>query len=203
MSRAIATAALALVAAALACTGGEDRDAARQVTALPAAESGAAAQGAPLDEALMVPLAQARNHHHKADVLLEEGRLPDAIAALRPILALRFPAGAAEGEDVLLDARARLAKLLVKRGGRAELDEALAVVDQGLAGGPRPSFFLANLYTARGEVLEASARLLDLALDSVPSTEAAREARRAAVEAFDRSIAINEDLMRGLEEDAR
>lgn len=175
-------AALALVVALGSCTGGRDDE--RGVTALPEAEDA-------LDEPLMIALAQARNYHHKADVLLAEARLDDAIGALRELLAIRFPAGAPEADDVVHDARARLAKLLVTKGA---IDEALAVVDAGLAGAPRPSFFLANLHTARGEVLEAHAQLA--------TGDAARAARRQAIEAFDRSIAINRDLLRGLVDEA-
>lgn len=140
-----------------------------------------------LGEPLMISLAQARNYHHKADVLLREARLDQAIAALRQILSIPFPPGAAEGEDVALDARARLAKLLVTAG---RLDEAMTVVDEGTATARRSSFFLANLYTARGEVLEARAQVLD-GSDGV----AAKAARIGAIEAFDRSIAINRVLM--------
>lgn len=147
-----------------------------------------------LGEPLMVALAQARNFHHKADVLLAEARLDDAASALRQILVIPFPPGAPEAEDVLFDARARLAKLLVSRGA---IDEALAMVDQGIASASRPSFFLANLYTARGEVLEARAQLAD---GSDPS--AAKAARLQAIAAFDQSISINEALMKQLADEA-
>lgn len=175
---------LALALAACAPAGGEDGE--RSVTELPA-------PGAALGEALMLPLAQARNHHHKADVLLREADLEGAIAALKAILDLPFPPGAPEGEDVALDARARLAKLLVTAG---RLDEALALVDRGIAAATRSSFFLANLYTARGEVLEARAVSLE---GSAPS--AARLARREALAAFDRSIEINRRLMDRVDRD--
>ena len=70
------------------------------------------------------------------------------------ILSLQFPAGAPEADDVRLDARALLAKLLV---GQDQLDEAMRIVEEGLASSQRDSFFVANLYTVQGEIHEARA----------------------------------------------
>jgi tetratricopeptide (TPR) repeat protein len=118
-----------------------------------------------LSEPLMVALAQARNFHHKADVLLQQGKLDDAVAAVRAILTIDFPADTPESEEVILDAHARLAKLLVSTG---QVDEALAVVDAG-------------------------ATLLDES-----DADGARAARVEAITAYDRSIAINQALMKQL-----
>ncbi len=149
-----------------------------------------------LSEPLMIALSQARNYHHKADVYLKDGKLEEAIDSVRSVLSIPFPDSAAEGEDVLLDARARLAKLLLRRaaaptpGGR---DEALDVIDAGLSGKPRNSFYLANLYRVRGEVLEARATGLEAS-----DAAAARDLRVKAIEAFDRSIVLNEELLKKL-----
>jgi tetratricopeptide (TPR) repeat protein len=147
-----------------------------------------------LGEPLMIALAQAKNFHHKADVYLREGQLDDAIDAVAEILAVPFPQGAPEAEDVMLDARARLAKLLSAQG---KAEEAMKVVDQGIAGAGRRSFFLANLYTVKGEVFEAMAIMLD-DQETEKATAQARAARRQAIEAFDQSIAINTALQRAL-----
>ncbi len=147
-----------------------------------------------LGEPLLIALAQARNYHHKADVQLKQANIDDAIASVRAILAVPFPEGAPEAEDVRLDARARLAKLLNVKGA---VDEAMSVVDAGIASTERRSFFLANLYTVRGEVFEARANILDE--DESPDADArARAARMSAIEAFDRSIEINAELQRAL-----
>lgn len=146
-----------------------------------------------LDEPLMVALAQAKNFHHKADVHLQDGDPARAIASLRAILTIPFPAGAAEAQDVLLDARARLAKLLL---GAGDAREALRVIDEGIAAAARPSFFLANLHTVRGEVLEAQARALASSDDA-----AATALRRQAIDAYDQSIRINEAIQRRLVEE--
>lgn len=139
-----------------------------------------------LSEELMLPLRQAQNLHHIADVYLLDGNVTQAIEAVRKILELRFPQAAPEGEDVILDARARLAKLLVTTGG---LDEAMKVLDAGIAGASRESFFLSNVFTVKGEVHEAMAVTLK---DS--NEAAAKEQSRLAIVAYSRSIEIDEAL---------
>lgn len=160
----------------VACsTGVEDPGKARRTTVLAEPDD-------VLTEELMLPLAQAKNFHRKADVYLHDGNLDQAIAAVREVLTISFPDGSPEGEEVLLDARARLAKLLVSQGA---VDEALQVADQGLATATRESYFLGNLYTVKGEVHEARAVLLD---DT--DRTAATEERKQAIRALDRANAI-------------
>jgi hypothetical protein len=145
-----------------------------------------------IDEALMLSLSQAKNFHHMARVYMSDGQLPLATDAVRKILAIEFPAGAPEAEDVRLDARAMLAKLLVAQG---QVDAAMSVVDEGLASSTRESFFVANLYTVKGEVLQAQAELL-VSTGEPGDAERAREVRKQAIVAFDKSIAINEALQK-------
>lgn len=139
-----------------------------------------------LSEELMLPLRQAQNLHHIADVYLLDGNVTQAIEAVRKILELRFPQAAPEGEDVVLDARARLAKLLVTTGG---LDEAMKVLDAGIEGTSRESFFLSNVFTVKGEVHEAMAVTL-----KDTDEAAAKEQSRLAIVAYSRSIEIDEAL---------
>jgi tetratricopeptide (TPR) repeat protein len=182
-----------IVAAGATALGGcsQDRElpARRPITALPEPDDSQA-----LDEDLMIALAQAKNFHHKADVYMQEGKTGEATEALRQILAVPFPESAPEGEDVLLDARARLAKLLLA-GGQTE--EALAVVEQGIGAARRRSFFLANLNTVKGEVHEAMAISWDQE-GGEEAASAAAAARRDAIEAFDESIHINRALQEAL-----
>jgi hypothetical protein len=147
----------------------------------------------PLSQPLLAALAQARAYHHIADLRLADGAPDEAAVALARILEIHFPAGAPEGEDALLDARARLAKLHLA-AGRA--DEARRIVDAGLAAATRESFFVANLHAVSGELHEARAR------DSVDDT-AARAERRAAIAEFERSIQINERIQKQLLEENR
>ena len=172
------------------CTGGGDRDSRNtpgQVTKLPDPDD-------QIDQALMIALSQAKNFHHKAKVYMTDANLPDAIGAVREILAIEFPAGAPEAEDVRLDAYAMLAKLLLASG---KPEDAMKAVDDGIAEKTRDSFFLANLYTVKGEIHEAQAADLD------PQAEQARALRRAAIGAYDHSIQINEALQKQLAQDVQ
>ena len=142
-----------------------------------------------LSEALMLSLGQARNYHHKADLLVSVGKLDEAADAVAKVLEIAFPAKAPESEDVLSDTRARLAKLRVMQD---RLDEAMTLVDEGISASSRESFFLANLYTVRGEIFEAKARVAE------PNSQEAREAKLDAIKAFDASIQINKPLLEKL-----
>jgi hypothetical protein len=142
-----------------------------------------------IDQKLMVPLLEAKNFHHKAKVYMSDGKLDDAIASVREILSLSFPAGAPEAEDVRNDARALLAKLLV---GKGQLDDAMRVVNEGIASSTRQSFFVANLMTVQGEIHEARAASLDSA--------AAAQEKHAAIESYDKSIQISSALQKKLTE---
>jgi tetratricopeptide (TPR) repeat protein len=184
-ARWLLAAVLACAAVIPACTQDRTDARAERVTRLPEPDDA-------VSEELMVALAQAKNFHHKAKVHLGDGNVGEAIAAVRQILAVPFPASAAEGEDVRVDARALLAKLLV---GKGELDEALRVTQEGLAAASRPSFFVANLWTVTGEIHEARA----VTLEADPT--AAAEARRAAIRAYDESIRINDAIQRRLMEE--
>ncbi len=145
---------------------------------------------------LMISLSKAKNFHHKARVLMSDGKIPEAIASVREILSLKFPAGAPEAEDVRNDARALLAKLLV---GQGQVEEAMTVVTEGIGQSQRESFFVANLYTVKGEVHEARAAALDA---SVPANQAKIvDEKRAAIEAYDKSNQINTVLQQQLMED--
>lgn len=143
-----------------------------------------------LSEALLAALAQAKNLHHIADVHLADGDSDRAIAALRRILEIRFPDAAPEAEDVRLDARARIAKVLLMN---SELDAALEAVQTGIDGASRSSFFVANLYTVKGEIHQARARSLD---DTDPSRAAI--ARAEAIRAYERSNEISSALQETL-----
>jgi type IV pilus biogenesis protein CpaD/CtpE len=148
-----------------------------------------------IDQALMIALGQAKNFHHKAKVYMTDGNLVAATAAVRQILSLGFPPGAAEADDVRNDARALLAKLLVSQG---QIDEATRTVDEGLAQSQRESFFVANLYTVQGEIHEAKASTFDASGEAGKAS--ATDERHQAIASFDKSIQINERLQKKLME---
>jgi hypothetical protein len=151
-----------------------------------------------IDQKLMLGLSQAMNLHHKAQILASDGDIGSAITSVREILSLQFPANAPEAEDVRNDARALLARLLV---GQGQLDDAMSVVTEGLAQSPRDSFFVANLYTVKGEILEARAALITQNGDADPANKArAVELRHAAIDAYDASNKIDKKLQDQLTE---
>ncbi len=139
-----------------------------------------------LSKELMLSLGQAKNYHHKADVLLSDGKLDEAADEVAKIMHVPFPEDAPESEDALLDTRARLAKMRMSQG---KLAEAMILVDEGISEASRPSFFLANLHTVRGELFEAQAGA------ALPGSEASRHAKIEAIAAFDTSIQINAALL--------
>ena len=146
-----------------------------------------------IDKDLMVSLSMAKNFHHKARVYMSDGKLVEAIASVREILSLQFPPNADEAEDVRNDARALLAKLLI---GRGQVEEAMTVVTEGIAQSRRESFFVANLYTVKGEVHEARVEGLDA---NDPANAARIKAEHhAAIEAYDKSNSINVALQKRL-----
>ena len=149
-----------------------------------------------IDQGLMLALGQAKNYHHKAKVLMTDGNLVGATAAVRQILSLAFPKNAPEAEDVRNDARALLAKLLVSQN---QLDEAMRTVQEGIAQSQRESFFVANLYTVKGEIHEARAA----ALDPNDATQKSKivEEKHAAIDSYDKSNTINTALQNKLMEE--
>ncbi len=145
----------------------------------------------PLDQELMLVLSSARALHHQADIYLQQGEVDRAIEAVRQILALKLERQYPEAEEVRLDATARLAKLLL---GKGDEQEALKLVDSAIASGPRESFYLSNLHSVRGDILEQRGKRLDGEGDK----DGARQSAREAIAAFEQSIAINKRLQRQL-----
>jgi tetratricopeptide (TPR) repeat protein len=141
----------------------------------------------PLEQDLMLVLASARALHHQADIHLQQGQVDRAIEAVRGILALGLDPKWPEAEEARLDAVARLAKLLQSRG---EEQEALDLADREIRGARRESFYLSNLHSVRGEILQARSKRLD----GEGKKEEARASAREAIAAFERSIAINKRL---------
>ncbi len=175
--------ALVLAAGAISCNQPREENSPERITTLPDYDD-------VLGEDLMLALHQAKNFHHIADVYLQNGKTAKAVEAVRKILSIPFPPDAPESEDVLLDARARLAKLLVVQG---DVDQAMRIVEEGLAAAKRRSFFVSNLYTVKGEIHEAIAVTLE---DS--DKPAADREREKAIEARMKSIEIDTELQKKL-----
>ena len=143
------------------------------------------------DEAMLLMLSEARALHRRADIHLLDGEVPAAIADIREVLAIRFPTGNTDGEDTLLDAHARLARLHLSQGGEEAERQALAQVEAGRKLATRDSFFRANLESVAAEIYETRAKR-----QSDPGAQ--KEARKEAVRALERAIAIDRHLLRTL-----
>jgi hypothetical protein len=126
---------------------------------------------------------------------MSDGQVDEAIKAVREILSLQCPAGAPEAEDVRNDARALLAKLLL---GQGKLDEAMQVVTEGIAQSQRESFFVANLWSVKGEIHTARANALDP--NDASNKPKIVEESHAGIKAFDKSIEIAAALQKRLME---
>lgn len=65
-----------------------------------------------------------------------------------------------------------LAKLLV---GQGKIEETMRVVQKGIVQSQRESFFIANLYTVKGEIHAALAAQLEVASDPASKSQALDE----------------------------
>ncbi len=143
------------------------------------------------DELLLIQLSEARALHHRADLHLLDGDTKAAIDDVKEVLRIRFPMGNADGEDTLLDAHGRLARLLLIPGGEEAERQAFAQIEAGRKLATRDSFFRAHLESVAAEIYEARAKR-----QSDPA--AAKEARKEAIRALERAIAIDRHLQRAL-----
>jgi tetratricopeptide (TPR) repeat protein len=129
---------------------------------------------------------------HETDVLEGLGDRSAAIERAERVLTLELDAEDPLREPLRLDAHGRLAELELAGGA---LDRADAAIDRGLAEARGHTYFEARLHVVRGRVHEARAATLREAGDGA----GAERELRAALEAHERSIAINEALLRGEE----
>lgn len=144
-----------------------------------------------VDDSTMALLGTVRALHHEADVYESVGDFVRASQAMERVLALRLPPSFAEAEDVRADAWGRLAELDLRRD---DPERALARIDEALAATQRESVLQARLYMVRGQSLRV---LADRALAAHDEPLAARR-REEALAALERSIAINERILRRL-----
>lgn len=125
------------------------------------------------DQALAV-LERARTLHQQAARLASRGDTAGAVEALEAVTRLRFPAGAPEAEDVAVDALGQMSRVLLAAGRSVEAE---AAARRAIARATRDSFFLGLAYLRLGDALRARGR------------------QRAAVDAFERSIAVNRSVL--------
>jgi tetratricopeptide (TPR) repeat protein len=141
----------------------------------------------PVDEALMAFLSAARALHHEADVHERSGDPDGAIASLERLVALPAP-HAVEADEVLADARARLAELRLARG---DVQGAAREVEAGLERVKGPTYFRGHLLEVEGIVEEKRASTL---ADAGRTEEAAR-ARARAVAWLEEAVHVQEGVI--------
>jgi len=153
---------------------------------------GVAAQGCSsrphVDERLLASLGLAQGYQHQADELEELGDRGGALARVRRVLEIPFPRNAPEREDVRLDAYGRIAELHLASGDDRAAEQSVA---RGLSERTRTSYFEARLYAVRGKIHQTRARRLRVS----GNAEAARTESHLALDAFERSIRINEQVL--------
>jgi tetratricopeptide (TPR) repeat protein len=150
--------------------------------------------GRPVDPVLLAFLGRARAAHHAADAHEQGGDLPAAAKSLEALLAGPLPGGSpppAEAREVLADARARLADLQSRLGN---FDAALREIERGLTGVPQTSYFRGHLFEVRGLVEERRSKALRESGDQA----GAEQARQRALEAFEESMRIQAEVIRGV-----
>jgi hypothetical protein len=143
--------------------------------------------GPPVDEALMAFLSAARSLHHEADVRQSSGDAAGAIASLERLVALPAPA-AVEVDEVVADARARLAELRLEKG---DVEGADRDVQAGLQRVKGPTYFRGHLLEVEGLLEEARAGAL---ADAGRATEAAR-AKAKAVRLLEEAVGVQEQVI--------
>lgn len=153
-----------------------------------AAQDGPTDEPRLVDERLLAALGLAQGYQHQADELEALGEREEALTKVRLVLEIPFPQGAPEGEDVRLDAWGRIAELQIALN---DLEAAGETVGRGLRESSRISYFQARLHAVRGRILRARAeRLREEGRD-----DEGRQLSREAIGAFERSIAINRQVL--------
>lgn len=144
-----------------------------------------------IDPVLLAFLSKARAAHHSADAAESSGNIDAAVAALEGLARGPKPGGEhppAEVSEVLSDTHARLADLQSARG---QFDSASTHVRQGLELAASVTYFRGHLFEVQGLVEERRAK----ALDQQGETEKAKEARKAAITAFDEAVRVQDQVI--------
>lgn len=144
--------------------------------------------GAVVDPALLAFLSRARAAHHLADLSEEKKDLDGALHVLTDFLKDKPFPERAEAEEVLADTHARVAELESQLG---RFDAANASVERGLGFAKGTTYYLGHLFEIKGVVAERRAKKLR----ADGKEDAARQAERDAVEAFERSMQIQEKVL--------
>lgn len=164
-----------------------------QETAAPPVETCPPVEGAPVvDTALLAFLSKAKSAHELADILIDDEKATEALAALDQLVEGPLPGGDTtppEVNEVLADTLARTAELRSELGA---YDEARRDLVRGLERARERTLFRGRLMEVRGVVEQ---RRHDELLAAGDET-GANEAKARAIEAFQEAVAIQDDVIR-------
>ena len=156
----------------------------------------------PIDTELVAYLSEARAFHHVANLAEDGGDLEKAANALDRLVAARRPhpeRKAAEIEEVLADAYARLAELRLKdalkdvkrKGSAASLVSADDAVARGLEHAPEPTYFRGHLLEVRGLLEESRAATFA----DAGKPQDSKQASDKAVHLFEEVVKIQDQVI--------
>ena len=149
--------------------------------------------GLPVDPVLLAYLSRAKSAHHIADRHEEAGALDKAVEPWQRLVDGPAPGGGgasapAEVREVMADTLARLADLKSQLG---QHDAAAKDVERGLELARETTYFRGHLFEVRGLVDERLAKELDAKGDKA----GAEAAKKRALDAFEKSMAIQADVI--------
>ncbi|MCK6512112.1 tetratricopeptide repeat protein [Myxococcota bacterium] len=132
-------------------------------------------------EAELSVLLIARSHHRRASVLFEQKQVERGLRELDAVLDLPIDRTFEAGQEAILDAWGRKASVLLRLGRGQQAEE---VIQRALQryGNETASFYLAQLYHIQGQILEQRKKL------------------EAALVAYQRSIEINKEVIRRVQQ---
>jgi tetratricopeptide (TPR) repeat protein len=123
----------------------------------------------------LAQLRRARALHQEAVRQAAAGDVDAAVRSLEEVSTLPFPPGAPEAADVAVDALAEVSRVLLSANRPVPAE---AAARRAIARGPAPSYFVGLAWLRLGDALHA------------------RGQKREAVLAFERSIAVNNAVLR-------
>jgi hypothetical protein len=141
-----------------------------------------------VDVELVAFLSKARAAHHSADLAESIGDLPLAVRHLEAVANGRRPQGVPEVDEVMADVRARLADL---KSRMEKFDDAIVEIERGLSGAAEVSHYRGHLFEVRGVVEERRMKHLEKLGDKA----GAEKARKAALDAFEMAIEIQDEVI--------
>jgi tetratricopeptide (TPR) repeat protein len=144
-----------------------------------------------VDPTLLAFLSKARAVHHEADLAEDADDRRRAISILERLVGGDQPGGvrpAPEVAEVIADTRARLADL---RSALGDFETAARDVDAGLVLAQASTHFRGRLFEVRGLIEERREK----ALKAKGDIAGAERARKAAIQAFEQAIAIQDEVI--------